>query len=267
MGRTAPSARALASWLLLGCAAAVALAVEANASATDGPSTAETEDATARGGELYQRWCAVCHATDGSGTADGPPVDELSIALVDLTMRTGSMPLADPNRGVRERRFTDDEREAALAYMVEAFGLSGEVEEPGPGDPGRGQDLYTVHCAQCHGANGEGGVSGRDATVPRTRGVDPIVIAQAVREGPFQMPPFNEKLLRDDELDDIVAFLEDQPSNSPLGLADLTRVAAFTWALLLGTIVLVVCWWIGHRPVRAPDADLAGEREGKGSAS
>lgn len=258
MGHAAPGARPLAAWLLLGCAAAAALQLAGRASAQ----TAEPAGDTRAGAELYQRWCAVCHGTDGAGTAAGPPIDDVPIAFADLAMRTGYMPLTDRTRGVRERELTDEERQAVLAYMVERFDLDGAVPAPGPGDRGRGQDLYTTHCAQCHGAAGEGGVSGQQATVPATRGREPLLIAEAVRVGPFQMPPFGREQISDAELDDIVAFLQDQPSNSPLGLADLTRVDAFAWGLLLAATMLAVSWWIGKRPVRAPDADLAGDEEG-----
>lgn len=264
MGAPAPRARPLAAWAVVACAAAAAYLVHAGSPATAQPDAAAPADAE-RGGELYQRWCAVCHATDGTGTGAGPPIDEVSIALADLTMRTGSMPLTDEGRGVRERTFTDEEREATLAYMVERFELSGRVSQPGPGDPARGQDRYTVHCAACHGASGEGGVSGGGATVPRVRGLEPILVAQAVRVGPFQMPPFNADLLPDDELDDIVAFLDYEPPSTLLGLSELTRVGAAWWAALLGTTILAACWWIAHRPVRAPDADLPGEHRPKGT--
>lgn len=252
MGIPAPRARALVAWTALACAAtAVALVVGGGSAGADQPAPGPQADAE-RGGELYQRWCAVCHATDGAGTGAGPPIDEVPIALMDLTMRTGYMPLTDERHGVREREFTDAEREAALAYMVERFDLDGQVEEPAAGDVVRGQDLYTLHCAQCHGATGEGGVSGRDATVPATRGVEPMLIAQAVRTGPFQMPPFSDEQIDDEALDAIVAFLADQPPQSPLGLADLTRPAAFGWALLLGGLVLAACRWISTHPLHGP---------------
>lgn len=257
---TTARVRAVVAWAVVGGVAATGLLVARTPSA-DARSAADVEEATDRGGELYQRWCAVCHATDGTGTGAGPPINAVPIALVDLTMRTGDMPMTDPDRGVRDREFSAAEREAALAFMVEEFGLTGDVDVPGRGDAGRGQDVYTVHCAQCHGGTGEGGVAGAQATVPSTRGRDPILIAQAVRTGPFQMPPFTTDLLDDDELDDLVAYLKDPPSNSPLGLADLTRVAAFGWAMLLGAVILAACWWIAHLPVRAPDTDMTAEAD------
>lgn len=259
MGATA-RVRAFVAWAVVGGVAATGLMV-ARTSSADARSTAEAEEVTDRGGQLYQRWCAVCHATDGTGTGAGPPINAVPVALVDLTMRTGDMPMTDPSRGVGEQEFTDGEREATLAFMIDRFGLTGAVEAPGRGDAGRGQDVYTVHCAQCHGGTGEGGVAGAQATVPSARGREPILVAQAVRTGPFQMPPFDTDLIDDDELDDLVAFLEDRPSNSPLGLADLTRVAAFGWAMLLGAVILAACWWTAHVPVRAPDADMAAEAD------
>lgn len=254
-----PGLRALLAWAVAVWPAAALLVVQAPRA--DAQTVSGRQHASPRGGELYQRWCAVCHASDGSGTGAGPPVDDASIAAVDVTMRTGAMPLSDPERGVRQRELSDGERVAVLAHMVDAFGLSGEVAEPGSGDARRGQEVYVTHCGQCHGADGGGGVAGTDATVPRARGVDPIVIAQSVRVGQFQMPSFTGEQISDAELDDLVAFLDDRASSSPLGVADLTRVAAFAWASLLGAVIMIACWWT-TRPVRAPDADLAGDGTG-----
>lgn len=259
MRATDRALRSWLAWITAGCVAVLAVLLAQPSAGAQ--SSAEVEGTTARGGELYQRWCAVCHATDGSGTGAGPPIEDVSIAYIDLTMRTGYMPLADPNRGVRERELTDEEREAVLSYVVSEFNLTGAVDPPGAGDPGRGQESYVLHCAQCHGAGGEGGVAGQHATVPRARGVDPILIAESVRVGPFQMPAFTREQISDEELGDIVAFLRDRPSTSPLGLGDLTRVAAFAWAVILTAVIVAACWWIS-RPVRAPDADLAGDDQG-----
>jgi ubiquinol-cytochrome c reductase cytochrome c subunit len=249
--------RAIAGWVLVAvCAVAVVLAWQpawAQNAVLAQADEVERGDAT-RGGELYQRWCAVCHGTDGGGTYAGPPLLGTSLAYNDLTMRTGRMPLADPNQGVRSREFTDTEREDTLAYLAEALGLDGTIEEPGPGDPAAGQDIYVNHCAQCHGATGAGGIAGDGTLVPATRGLDPLTIAQATRIGPFQMPAFDETAITEDQLDDLVAYTA-PPATGLLGFAEMeSRVVAVLFALGLGALLVWFCVWVG-RPVPAPDVE------------
>lgn len=200
------------------------------------------------GGQLYQRYCAVCHGTDGSGVAGvAPTIQGFSVAAIDLTMRTGRMPLADPLRGVRERTLTDGEREAVVAYLRELLGLEGELPEPPPGQAARGRAVYAIHCAQCHGASGRGGVAGDGIKIPELVGLDPVTIAAATREGPFQMPRFGPRVVSDQQVGDIAAFLDEdihQPT-SPLGLAELSKFEVVGFATLLAVALVLVCAWAG----------------------
>lgn len=210
-----------------------------------------------RGGELYQRWCAACHANDGGGvTHVAPPLDGFTVATVDLSLRTGRMPLEDRRRGVRERTFTAEEREAVVAYLSDLLDLEGELIEPGPGDASRGRDVYAVNCAQCHGATGKGGIAGDGVEIPPIQGLDPVTIAAATREGPFAMPPFGEDLISDEEIGDIVAFLDKgvHEPTSPLGLAEVSKFEMVGFAVLLTAVVVVVCMAVGGSRRRREDA-------------
>jgi hypothetical protein len=204
--------------------------------------------------------------TDGSGTDAAPPIDEVTIAELDLSIRTGRMPLADPNRGVRERELTDAEREATVAYLTDVLDLDGEIEDPGVGDVADGREVYTLHCAQCHGARGHGGIAGDGTFIPAVTGVDPLVIAPATRVGPFRMPPFGEELVTDEELADLAAALAEEVHAplSPLGLGELERPEAAMFAVVLTVSILALCVWSGRRagvrevPVEPPDEAAGG---------
>lgn len=236
-------ARALLGWtLLLGIALLVVLAGTA-ATVREPAGAAETR----QGGELYQRWCATCHANDGGGTTAGPAIDDFSVAAVDLSMRTGRMPLTDPQRGVRGRTLTDGEREAVVAYLTDLVGLQGELPEPRAGDVAAGRDVYAVHCAHCHGATGTGGVGGAAVAIPPVQGLDPVTIASATRVGPFEMPRFDAELVSDEEIGDIVAFLDEatHERTSPLGLGELSKFEAAVFAAVLGVGLLGVSAWAG----------------------
>jgi ubiquinol-cytochrome c reductase cytochrome c subunit len=237
------SARALLAWLVvLG-----AVLVVANLPGTGSGRPAEAADVR-QGGELYQRWCATCHAPDASGIPGiAPAIDLFSYPRIDLSMRTGRMPLADPRRGIHERTFTDEEREATMAYLDDLLDLEGELPDPPPGDPRHGRDVYAVHCAQCHGASGKGGIAGEGIEIPPLVGLDPVTIAAGTRVGPFAMPPFGEELISDEDLGDIAAFLDEEvhEPTSPFGIAEVSRFEAVGFAALLAAVILAVCAWAG----------------------
>ncbi len=235
--------RALLGWAAVVGAGLVAVAMPA--ASEERP----TEAADVRqGGELYQRWCATCHAPDGSGlTGLAPALDAFTYARVDLSMRTGRMPLADRRRGVPERTFTAEEREATMAYLDELLDLEGELPDPPPGDPRHGAEVYAVHCAQCHGASAKGGIAGEGVEIPPLVGLDPVTIAAGTREGPFAMPPFGAAVVSDEEIGHIVAFLDEEvhEPTSPLGLAEVSRFEAVGFAALLAGVLVAACAWAG----------------------
>jgi ubiquinol-cytochrome c reductase cytochrome c subunit len=246
--------RRLAAWALLLCSAGALVLAR-----SPEPAAAVTEpDALHRGGELYQRWCATCHATTADGTRDGPTLEGLSLAYVDLTMRTGRMPLADPERGVRDHTLDPEERELVNAYLADLLDLDEQIPDPPAGDPGQGQELYTLHCAACHGSTGQGGVTGAGLLAPAVTGLDRTALASATRVGPFAMPPFREDTLSDDELGDVVDYVlafDDQPT-SPLGMTELNRVSAAAFGALLLALLMVACVYLARW--RTPGQD---ERE------
>jgi ubiquinol-cytochrome c reductase cytochrome c subunit len=204
-----------------------------------------------RGAGIYQANCAACHGTvaeGGPGTTDatsGPPLDEVSIAYVDMVLRTGRMPFPDRATGVLREELEDGEREALVAWMTERFDLPGEIPEVGDGEAARGQELYVRNCAACHGAAGGGGISGAGVTVPPVSGLDPVATVEAIRVGPFEMPGFSEQVLDEQQVADIAAFVEaaDEEGGTLLGLHEIDEVVGALFAgglALLGLVVLLV---------------------------
>jgi ubiquinol-cytochrome c reductase cytochrome c subunit len=238
--------RAWLAWLLvLGAAAAAAAAGRSPVDAAT-----PTDDDLARGGQLYQQVCAVCHGTDGTGTRDAPPIHDIPLAYSDLTMRTGRMPLVDPERGVRIDRLADDDRELVVTYLAEVLDVPGDIPDVPPGNVARGQEVYVAHCAQCHGGMGEGGVVGARSVAPRVRDLDPVALVEATRVGPFDMPPFPEEIISDGELGDMVAFLTADVPRTPLGLVELDRVQAGALGVVLLLVAVAVTVW-ATRPIRS----------------
>lgn len=200
-----------------------------------------------RGAALYQATCAACHGTvaqggRGEGVVAGPALTDIDLAYLDLTMRTGRMPIAEPSVGVRSDHLDDDEREAVVAFMAERFGLTGHIPEVGDGDAARGQEQYIRNCAACHGAAADGGISGATVRVPPLADLDGIAIAEGIRVGPFEMPAFEATVIDDEAIDDIVAYLEvvDATPRTAAGVKELDQIGEALFAVGLALAAAVV---------------------------
>jgi len=140
---------------------------------------------TARGAEIYRRWCAECHGAEGKG--DGPAAERMLPRPRDFTearyqIRTtgsGRLPTdEDLHRVIRDGLpgttmpgWPDlDRRERAdlIAYLKGLSRFFGRGDPPEPVDPGqdpgageealeRGREVYRdLECYRCHGQSGRG---------------------------------------------------------------------------------------------------------------
>lgn len=218
------------------------------------------------GATIYASQCAQCHGADGNGgliegTDEPAPalagVDRVTVPYVDLVLRTGRMPPpGDPfDNRARQVDLNDEERQALVAYVQEAFGIPGAVPEVRSGDAATGREVFAANCAQCHGSAGAGGVAGAGAWTPQVSDYGPVVLAEAVRVGPFEMPAFGPEVVSDAEIGDIAAFLaavREEPQ-TPLGLVELNPVFAAAGVALLSAAVVASLLWIAGRPQWFPD--------------
>ena len=87
-------------------------------------------------------------------------------------------------------------------------GLAAVAQEAAP-SADRGQDTFMrVGCYQCHGSDGKGNDAGTALTPDP---LPPEAIANFIRFSPGRMPFYPEEVLSDNEIADIVAFLEAVP--------------------------------------------------------
>lgn len=267
MQRTRHPGRALAGWGLVVTAAVVIVGLR-------GPAGAQ-EPQLGQGAQIYQQQCAQCHGGDGQGgTVTGtdlpaPPMRGLPVAYVDLVLHTGRMPpVGDPfDNRLRKPTVTGEAREALVAWMDETFGLTGGIPQAQPGDAATGLQMFGVQCAHCHGATGAGGIAGAGAYTPSITGYEPVVIAEAVRIGPFEMPAFSPEQITDEEIDGIVAFLtivEEERRTPIFGLIELNPVYAAGFVALLALVLLFSLFWIGGTPAWFPDPRRDDQREEPG---
>jgi ubiquinol-cytochrome c reductase cytochrome c subunit len=222
-------------------------------------------EAMALGRRLYQRDCSFCHGNEAQGTSQGPDLvtGENGPALTDFMLRTGRMPIGDPDDPTRpgDSTYDDEEVAALVAYVDEEF------DQPGPdipeveatGDLAEGHDVYQEQCAACHATTGIGGAMLAQRNEAETAGIvipdfaasGPTEVGEAVRTGPGAMPVFGPGVVNDDELDAVARYVEylkdpDDRGGAPIGRIGPVAEGAVGWVLGLG-ILLVFIRWVGTK--------------------
>ncbi len=232
--------------------ALTALAVAASASA-------------ANGRQLYLENCVWCHGNrlegvaptaggtaPGGGAAAGPPLRGVGEIAADFYLRTGYMPIRDPEDQPKRKEspFSDDEIRALVRYISRSGGFATPRVDPRRGRTSTGLKLFVEHCAGCHQVVGAGGlVTGGEAV--SLEHATPEQIAQAVRVGPYLMPRFSEHEISDRELDSLVRYVLYTHNPDDRGGWSLEHVGPLpegivAW-LLAGSVLLVVARVIGER--------------------
>ncbi len=206
------------------------------------------------GDELFIESCASCHGVDAAGTDRGPSLLGSGLAAVDFQLRTGRMPLADPDaQTVRKPpAFTDEEIASLIDYLATL------IDGPGiphldlvDADVSSGQSVFTSNCAPCHGATANGGAVGPGAIAPNLFEAEPVEIAEAMLTGPGEMPVFTA--LSAAEIEDVVAFVTYLQEQRPPGGADIGGVGPVPegfvgWAGVLALVA--ICFVLGSKDER-----------------
>jgi len=154
-----------------------------------------------------QTGCDTCHGTDGSGTAAAPRIAasvlQLQAFIAYVRKPTGTMP-ARSAEAISDRSLTD-----IYAYLHSPTLRSAPTAAPPTGSVAAGAMLYKKNgCYECHVNEGQGGAQG-----PRL-GPNPIPFVRFsayVRNPAGDMPPYTAKVLSNEDLAAIYAFLEARP--------------------------------------------------------
>jgi ubiquinol-cytochrome c reductase cytochrome c subunit len=223
-------------------------------------------EAMALGRRLYQRDCSFCHGNEAQGTSQGPDLvtGENGPALTDFMVRTGRMPIGDPDDVIRpaDSPYGDEEIAALVGYLDEEFDQPGPdipAVETAAGDLAEGREVYQEQCAACHATTGIGGamLAERDEAeragivIPDFAASGPTEVREAVRTGPGAMPVFGPGVVNDAELGAVVRYVEylkqpDDRGGAPIGRIGPVAEGAVGWVLGLG-ILLVFIRWVGTK--------------------
>jgi ubiquinol-cytochrome c reductase cytochrome c subunit len=188
------------------------------------------------GHAAYLQQCAACHGVDLRGGPDAPNIRGLGAADVDFWLGTGRMPAAVPwievgHRGAQLPQATID---AIVAYVV-------SVQPGGPpipavvtnGNATHGQTLFREDCMQCHGATVAGAAIGDRQWAPALDRATITQVAEAIRVGPGEMPPFGEAQLTTADVNDIATYISrGRAAAGPRGLP--ASIAGSVFATLVG---------------------------------
>ncbi len=204
--------------------------------------------ATQDGKALYELRCSSCHGLQLQGTVDAPPLVQAGDASVDLWLSTGRMPAALPHgqQVHKPPQFSQAQIADIVAY-VHSHSLGGPPipRIAGSGDLVRGRAIYMAKCAACHGAAAQGGSVGYGWVAPALDDVTPVQIAEAIRTGPSVMPQFGPGVLSDQDVSDIIRYVDSLKTDSPnyggAPLADMGPVAEGLagWVFGIGSLLLI----------------------------
>jgi ubiquinol-cytochrome c reductase cytochrome c subunit len=218
------------------------------------------------GAALYAGNCATCHGIGGRGIYRrgaragaggvhglGPSLRDAGAQGADFYLRTGYMPLGEPDEQPKRGRVQFSEREVrALIAYIASLGNGPTVPAPQPerGSLSEGLRLFTQHCAGCHQVVGQGGVA-TGARVPPLGDATAVQIAEAVRIGPYLMPRFSERDITPAQLDSIVRYVQltqHPPNRGGWGIGNIGPFpeGMVTW-LLAAVALVATCTVIGGR--------------------
>jgi ubiquinol-cytochrome c reductase cytochrome c subunit len=242
--RRSSSAAALAAWLALGVVLA-AVAASGGAQAA--------ENASRQGRSLYLEGCSSCHGLAAQGVpGKGPSLIGVGAEAADFELSTGRMPLASP-RDEPERsspRYGRSDLHALVAYIGSLGGPGVPKVDVAAGELAAGFRAYTLDCAGCHQSLARGGtVTG--GVAPSLTAATATQIAEAVRIGPYLMPPFSKSEIDGRTLDSIVRYVRwtRHPANEGgWGLGNIGPIpeGLVAW-LVAGLGLLLVARVIGER--------------------
>jgi mono/diheme cytochrome c family protein len=152
------------------------------------------------------RTCGTCHGNDAQGTAGGgprigPPDRSFADFLQYVRMPTGNMP------PVSSQRVPDSEIADIYAYLRTVAPAAAALSATS-GNVANGKKIFASYgCYECHGFEGQGS---------KQTGAPPIgppaismsAFARYVRQPTGEMPPYTSKVISDQDLADIYAFLQ-----------------------------------------------------------
>ena len=150
--------------------------------------------------------CVACHGGQGQGTAMGiqisPPPFELPALISYVRQPTGKMPPFGAG-AVSDQQLSD------IYAFLKSVAPPPSASETLTGNAENGKKLFTAYgCFECHGRQGAGAGTGPRIGPPA---ITLAAVLRYVRAPTGQMPPYTAKVVSDQDLADIYAYLQSIP--------------------------------------------------------
>jgi len=192
-------------------ATAVALIFAGIGAQAQAPAQKSTADIDSGKHLFASAGCATCHGAQAQGTnlapAIAPPPVDLQGLIAYARKPTGKMPPV-PLATADDQQLGD-----IYAFLKSIAPASSSAVESLHGDAENGKKLFTAYgCYQCHGRQGAGA-----AIAPRIGppALSLVGVVRYVRAPTGQMPPYTAKVVSDQDLADIYAYLKSFPAPPP----------------------------------------------------
>jgi mono/diheme cytochrome c family protein len=190
---------------------ALALAVTMGATATQAQLKASPPGYAANGKAVFDSaGCAACHGAQAQGTAMAPaiapPPLDLPAMIAYVRQPTGKMP------PISEATASDKQLADVFAFLQSLAPKTSPADEL-KGNAENGKKLFVAYgCYECHGREGAGALTGPRIGPPA---ITLAAVLRYVRAPTGQMPPYTAKVVPDQDLADIYAFLKSFPAPRP----------------------------------------------------
>jgi len=190
------------------------------------PSASAAPASSDAGGELYRRYCQLCHAAEGTGyAADEAPslvsatyLESASDAFIARGIRYGRPNTAMAAYGKARGGPLDDLQIAAIVRFLRAKGPKAtKLPDFAPrGDAARGAALFSRECQRCHGTARERGTAPQLHNPELLAAASPSFLRHAILKGrpPTRMPSFEQRLTVG-EVADVVTYLASTRTPAP----------------------------------------------------
>jgi cytochrome c oxidase cbb3-type subunit III len=232
--------------------AAPPAALSAEPPATELVAAAGGDPAVAEGAKAFAKYCALCHAKDGTGyAADNAPslvsqtyLESASDELIAAGIRMGRPGTAMAAYGqVRGGPLSEREIQNLVRFLRSKGPAPRALPPGGDGDATRGKEVFEKNCQTCHGNQTTRGNAVSLHNPELLAAASPAFLRYAVVNGrpPTPMPSFQGKL-SEQEIGDVVSYLwsfkptlptpevkkKDVPSDLPVVINPKGKHAKFT---------------------------------------
>jgi len=173
--------------------------------------SAEAQSSAANGKAIFtSAGCIACHGAQAEGTslapAIAPPPLDLAAMITYVRQPTGKMPPV-PVATASDKQLAD-----VFAYLQSIAPKTASADEL-KGNSENGKKLFVAYgCYECHGRQGAGASTGPRIGPPA---ITLAAVLRYVRAPTGQMPPYTAKVVPDQDLADIYAYLKSFPSPQP----------------------------------------------------